>query len=97
MKLGKKEIFLGYTWLIKHNPEINWVLKRVEMTRCPTSECGPVEKCENAKWPLGPVSPERVPMDPMVLMTEQGVQTPYDPQTAIREEVGDDEVIYSFT
>ena len=26
-KLGKKEIFLGYTWLIKHNPEINWVSK----------------------------------------------------------------------
>ena len=61
------------------------------------SECGPVERRENAKRPLGPVSPERAPMDPMVLMAEQGVRTPYDLQTAIREEVGDDEVIYSFT
>ena len=95
--LGKKEIFLGYTWLIKHNPKINWVSKRVELTRCPMSECGPVERRENAKRPLGPVSPERAPMDPMVSMVEQGVRTPHDPQTAVREEVGDDEVIYSLT
>ena len=78
-KLGKKEIFLGYTWLIKHNPEINWVSKRVEMTQCPTSKCGPVERHENAKWLLGPVSPERAPMDPTVSMVEQEVQTSYDP------------------
>ena len=36
-------------------------------------------------------------MDPAVSMAEQGVRTPHDPQTAVREEVGDDEVIYSFT
>ena len=61
------------------------------------SECGPVERHENAKWPKGPVSLERASMDPMVMMAEQGIQTPHDPQTAIREEVEDDEIIYSFT
>ena len=96
-KLGKKEIFLSYTWLIKHNPKINWVSKRVELTQCPMSECGPVERHENAKRPLGPVSPERAPMDPMVSMAEQGVWTPHNLQMVVREEVGDDKVIYSLT
>ena len=36
-------------------------------------------------------------MDPVVSMAEQEVQTSYDPQMAVREEVGDDEVIYLFT
>jgi hypothetical protein len=27
---------LGYSWLQKHNPEINWETKEVRMTRCPT-------------------------------------------------------------
>ena len=26
-KLGKRDIFLGYTWLRKHNPEIDWINK----------------------------------------------------------------------
>lgn len=37
-KLGKMDIFLGYSWLRKHNPEINWVTKRMTMTCCP-AEC----------------------------------------------------------
>ena len=36
-------------------------------------------------------------MEPAVSILEQGVQIPHDPDIAIREEVGDDEVIYSFT
>ena len=36
-------------------------------------------------------------MDPTVPMAEQGVRTPHDSQTAVREEVGDDKIIYSFT
>ena len=36
-------------------------------------------------------------MDPVIPMVEQGVWTPHDPQMAVREEVGDDEVIYLFT
>ena len=43
-KLGKRDIFLGYTWLRKHNPEINWVTKRVSLTRCPSEACGPRER-----------------------------------------------------
>ena len=43
-KLGKRDIFLGYTWLQKHNPEIDWVKKRVELTRCPSEACGPRER-----------------------------------------------------
>lgn len=39
-KLGKRDIFLGYTWLRKHNPEIDWVNKRVDLTRCPSEACG---------------------------------------------------------
>ena len=61
------------------------------------SKCGPVERHESAKWPLGPVSLERAPVEPTVPMVEQGVQTPHNPQTAIREEAGDEEVIYLFT
>ena len=40
-KLGKRDIFLGYTWLRKHNPEIDWVKKQVKLTRCPSEACGP--------------------------------------------------------
>ena len=96
-KLGKREIFLGYSWLIKHNPKINWVTKRVEMTQCPTSECGLVERHENTKWSKGPVSPKRASMEPTVSILEQGSQIPYDPDMAVREEIEDDEIIYSLT
>lgn len=34
-KLGKMDIFLGYSWLQKHNPEIDWVTKCMSMTCCP--------------------------------------------------------------
>ena len=67
------------------------------MTWCPMSECRPVERHESAKWPKGPVSLERAPMEPVVLILEQGNWIPYDPDMAIREEVGDDNVIYLFT
>ena len=43
-KLGKRDIFLGYTWLRKHNPEIDWVKKRVSLTHCPSEACGPRER-----------------------------------------------------
>ena len=39
MDLEDKDIFLGMTWLWKHNPEINWVKREVKMTKCPSS-CG---------------------------------------------------------
>ena len=34
----KSNLIIGYTWLHKHNPEINWETGKVEMTRCPR-EC----------------------------------------------------------
>src|SRR6266568_5067292 len=37
--LGKNELILGMTWLLKHNPEVNWDTGIVSMTRCPRS-CG---------------------------------------------------------
>jgi hypothetical protein len=35
-QLGKQHVILGYSWLQKHNPEIDWETKEVRMTRCPT-------------------------------------------------------------
>ena len=33
-QLGKQEVILGYTWLAKHNPEINFTTGGVKMTCC---------------------------------------------------------------
>jgi hypothetical protein len=35
-QLRKQHIILGYSWLQKHNPEINWETKEVCMMCCPT-------------------------------------------------------------
>jgi hypothetical protein len=35
-QLGKQYVILGYSWLQKHNPEINRETKEVRMTHCPT-------------------------------------------------------------
>ena len=32
--LGKSNLIIGYTWLHKHNPEIDWETGKVEMMRC---------------------------------------------------------------
>jgi len=32
--LGKMEVILGMPWLAAHNPEINWEIGEVKMTRC---------------------------------------------------------------
>jgi hypothetical protein len=34
--LGKQKLILGYSWLWKHNPEINWDTREVKMSRCPS-------------------------------------------------------------
>ena len=36
-ELGEKDVFLGMSWLKKHNPEIDWVKQEVKMTKCPPS------------------------------------------------------------
>src|SRR3981189_2652813 len=33
--LGKQTMILSFTWLRKHNPEIDWQAKEVRMSRCP--------------------------------------------------------------
>ena len=33
--LGKTDVILGIPWLQAHNPEINWEIGEVKMTRCP--------------------------------------------------------------
>jgi len=38
MCLGKVPLIHGHNWLQKHNPNIDWVTSKVNLTRCP-SEC----------------------------------------------------------
>ena len=33
--LDGTNIFLGYDWLVKHNPEVNWKNGTIKLTRCP--------------------------------------------------------------
>ena len=35
--LNGTDIFLGYNWLVKHNPEVNWKNGTIKFTRCPGS------------------------------------------------------------
>jgi len=36
--LGKSNLIISYTWLHKHNPEIDWETRKVGMMRC-LQEC----------------------------------------------------------
>jgi len=42
--LGKTEVILGMPWLVAHNPEINWEMGEVKMTRCPPLCSGKSQK-----------------------------------------------------
>ena len=33
--LGNQDMILGYSWLHKHNPEVDWSMGEVKMSRCP--------------------------------------------------------------
>ena len=33
--LDGTDMFLGYNWLVKHNPEVNWKNGTIKFTRCP--------------------------------------------------------------
>jgi len=37
MNLNGTDMFLGYDWLVKHNPEVNWKNGIIKFTRCPGS------------------------------------------------------------
>ena len=41
--LGKSQMILGLSWFQEHNPEIDWAMSEVKMSRCP-SQC---RTCEN--------------------------------------------------
>ena len=34
MDLNSIDMFLGYDWLVKHNPEVNWNKETMQFTRC---------------------------------------------------------------
>jgi len=34
MDLDGTDMFLGYNWLVKHNPEVNWKNSTIRFTRC---------------------------------------------------------------
>ena len=47
--LGKSTVIIGYTWLQKHNPDINWKTGDINFTRCPR-ECNvAISKCRRQK------------------------------------------------
>ncbi|KNZ75897.1 hypothetical protein J132_00910 [Termitomyces sp. J132] len=33
--LDKQDMILGFTWLCKHNPKVDWTKGEVTMSRCP--------------------------------------------------------------
>jgi hypothetical protein len=37
--LGRQKLILGHSWLRKHNPETNWITRKVKMSRCPPWCC----------------------------------------------------------
>ena len=37
--LGRQKMILGHSWLCKHNPEIDWAMGEVKMSRCPLCCC----------------------------------------------------------
>jgi len=47
-ELGKTDVILGMPWLQAHNPEINWEMGEVKITRCP-SLCGRNTKLEKGQ------------------------------------------------
>jgi hypothetical protein len=51
-RLGKQSLILGYNWLQNHNPEINWQMKDVKMSRRPLqcSTCRVEDKHDAKIW-----------------------------------------------
>jgi Retroviral aspartyl protease len=71
--LGKNDLIIGFTWLKKHNPEIDWRTGEVQMTCCPR-ECNvfarqlkkvkKVKREKNSTWKYS-VTIEEVPDEDM--------------------------------
>ena len=43
---GRNKVILGYSWLRRHNPNIDWKAKKLLFNRCP-SQCGIPQEWEN--------------------------------------------------
>jgi len=50
--LGRTEVILGMPWLVAHNPEINWEMGEVKITRC-LPLCGGVKTKREEKKKRG--------------------------------------------
>jgi hypothetical protein len=50
MHVGKQHVILSYSWLQKHNPEINWETKEVWMACCLTSCCTSHDELRAVCW-----------------------------------------------
>ena len=49
-KLGKQKVILGYTWLRKHNLEIDFATGKVKMTRCNPRHCSGCREEVKEEW-----------------------------------------------
>jgi len=49
MVIGQTMIILGHTWLMEHNPEIDWCTGEISIMRCPMP-CRP-KATEETNWP----------------------------------------------
>ena len=78
-KLGKRDIFLRYTWLQKHNPEIDWVKKWVDLTRCPSEACGPKDRAVST-----PEQGDLKPHHPDTAISEESEDEPKDIYALLR-------------
>jgi len=47
--LGNKEMMIGYLYLYKHNPNINWQKGQWEFTRCPDTCASKARKIQDVK------------------------------------------------
>ena len=46
MGIGQTMVILGHTWLMEHNPEIDWHMGDIHLTRCPAM-CRSVTKMDS--------------------------------------------------
>jgi hypothetical protein len=44
--LGEDDLFLGYDWLLRHNPDVDWTKKTLAFTRC-EAECSSLQSDED--------------------------------------------------
>ena len=46
--LGRQTVIIGHSWLLNHNPEVDWTNQKITFTRCPP-------ECSKPKPPKEPV------------------------------------------